>query len=252
MRALLRHPVRVGSRFLWFCVEAGWVAVRYVGCCAFRSGAAGTAARARWLQQGCGRVLRVFGAQVRLESDGPPPASGLLVCNHLSYLDILVFSSITPAVFVSKREIKGWPVVGWFATLAGTLFADRQRRTQVAELARDIRGVLDTGVAVVLFPEGTNSDGTTILPFKSSLLEPATGQAHPLHVGLIRYELDDGDVRSEVCFVGRVVFFMHALNLLGKRSVRASVKFRRIAERSADRKELARQLRAELLRMREG
>jgi len=78
---------------------------------------------------------------------------------------------------------------------------------------------------VVVFPEGTSSDGQTVLPFKSSLLEPATRQIHSLSISLIQYELDDGDAGQDVCYWGDVTFFSHLLNLLSKRTLRASIRF---------------------------
>ena len=137
--------------------------------------------------------------------------------------------------------------MGLLARLGGTLFIDRQRRTHVGEVNSEIQNALDDGALVVVFPEGTSSDGKTILPFKSSLLEPAVQQQHPLAVGCVQYTLADGDAGSEVCYWGDAVFFAHLLNLLSKRSVRASVRFAVVKQHSADRKELALQLHAEVM-----
>jgi len=172
------------------------------------------------------------------------PVRGLLICNHLSYLDILVLSSLTPAVFVSKHDVKYWPVFGQFAILAGTVFVDRTRRFQVGQINDEIAAALKEGALVVLFPEGTSSNGQTLLPFKSSLLEPATDPAWPLAVGWIHYEIDDGDAGEEVCYWGGHTFFPHMLNLLSKRQVRVTVRLAQFPHRSSNRKELAQQLRA--------
>lgn len=198
--------------------------------------------RAAWLQNSSRRVLRVFG--VRCKVSGTIPSTGLLVTNHLSYLDILVLAATTPAVFVSKREVKFWPIFGWFACLAGTIFVNRERRTLVGELNEQIQTALDAGALVVLFPEGTSSNGESVLPFKSSLIEPATQPTHPLSVGWIHYELNDGDVGEEICYWRDMTFFPHAVNLLGKRCVRAFICFAPVQHRSADRKQLALQLHA--------
>lgn len=79
-----------------------------------------------WLQNSSRRLLRVF--RIETQFTGDIPSSGLLVCNHLSYLDIVVLAAITPCVFVAKREVKKWPVFGWFARLAGTVFVHREQR----------------------------------------------------------------------------------------------------------------------------
>ena len=110
---------------------------------------------------------------------------------------------------------------------------------------------MNQNALVVLFPEGTSTNGQTLLPFKSSLLEPATNPAWPLAIGWIHYEIDDGDASNEVCYWGDHTFFPHMLNLLSKRRVRATVRFGEFSRRNSDRKELAQQLRAEILALKE-
>jgi 1-acyl-sn-glycerol-3-phosphate acyltransferase len=249
MKALLAHPLRVTGRLLWLACEFALAGLGHVCLCAFRSNDAVPAARASWLQRSSRRALRIFGLKPQVS--GTIPSSGLLVCNHLSYLDILVLAACAPAVFVAKCEVKHWPLFGWFARLAGTIFVNREKRTQVGRLTDEIETVLNRGVLVILFPEGTSSGGQTVLPFKSSLLEPAARQTHPLSAGLIQYDLDDGDVAEEVCYWKDMTLVPHLVNLLSKRRVRASVRFAQLREGSADRKQLARQLHAEVVRLKE-
>ncbi len=247
MKGLRRHPLRVTGRLLWFGGEVLLAVFDFLLHCAFRPPQTALAARAAWLQRAARRCLRIFKLQPQVA--GPVPARGLLIGNHLSYLDILVLASLTPTVFVSKRDIKFWPVIGWLAGLAGTLFVDRERRTRVGQTNEEIRKALDDGALVVLFPEGTSSDGRTVLPFKSSLLEPATQHIHPLSIALIQYQLEAGEVGEEVCYWGDMTFLPHLLNLLGQRSVQASVHLAPFQQNIGDRKELARSLQAEILRM---
>ena len=246
MNALFRHPVRVPARLLWLIVEFIFAAINYARWCGF--GNASGAKRALWLQRSSRRILRIFKTEIR--TAGTIPKSGLLVSNHLSYVDILVIASVTPAMFVAKREVRGWPVFGFFAKLGGTVFVDRERRTRVGQTTDEIESALKEGALVVLFPEGTSSDGQTVLPFKSSLLEPAAQSNHPLFIGLIQYRLDDGDVGEEICYWRDMVFFPHLINLASKRAIRASVRFAPADRGGMDRKELARQLRAGILRLR--
>jgi 1-acyl-sn-glycerol-3-phosphate acyltransferase len=192
-------------------------------------------------------MLRIFRIETQLT--GNIPSNGLLVCNHLSYLDILILGSLTPCVFVAKREVRHWPVLGWFATLAGTVFVHREKRTRAARSVAEIGAALRTGALVVLFPEGTSSGGATVLPFKSSLLESAAQQSHPLTAGLLAYELADGDASEEVCYWKDMTLVPHLINLCSKRTVHAAVHFNHLGEGHADRKQLARQLHAEVLRM---
>jgi 1-acyl-sn-glycerol-3-phosphate acyltransferase len=215
--------------------------------CAFRKNNS-RARRAAWLQRHCRRALRIFPLQP--EVAGPVPSCGLLISNHLGYLDILVLGAIAPAVFVSKREVKFWPVFGQCAQLAGTLFVDRARRMRVGEVNRDIQNALDGGALVVLFPEGTSSNGQGVLPFKTALLEPAARSSLPLTVACIQYTLDDGDAGGEICYWGDHTFFPHLLHLLGKCRLRAAVRFAEFPRTgAADRKQLARELREEILKL---
>jgi 1-acyl-sn-glycerol-3-phosphate acyltransferase len=249
MQGLSKHPFRVAGRLLWFGFEVLEAVFVYLLWCMFGSENSRRRARALWLQRTARQVGRIF--QLELQSVGAIPSSGLLVCNHLSYIDILALASLAPAMFVAKREVKSWPVMGLLAQLGGTLFIDRQRRTHVGEVNGEIQTALKDGALVILFPEGTSSDGKTILPFKSSLLEPATQQKHPLAVGHIQYSLADGNPGEEVCYWGDAVFFPHLLNLLSKRSVRATVQFQQIRSHGSDRKVLAQQLHAALTELKD-
>lgn len=249
MNGFRRHPLRVITKLGRLAVAIFISLLDYLFRCAFCRPETRRAARAAWLHRSTGRTLRFF--QFEIQATGPIPSRGLLICNHLSYLDILVLSSITPAVFVSKHDVKYWPVFGQFAVLAGTVFVNRDRRFQVSHVNDEIANALNQGALVVLFPEGTSTNGQTLLPFKSSLLEPATNPAWPVAVGWIHYEIDDGDASEEVCYWGDHTFFPHMLNLLSKRRVRATVRFGQFPQRNGDRKELAQRLREEILALKE-
>jgi lyso-ornithine lipid O-acyltransferase len=200
--------------------------------------------RARWLHRICRRVLRVFAVQSTVLA--AVPARGLLVANHLSYLDIVLLGALTPCVFVAKSEVKGWPVFGWFARMAGTVFVNRNNRRDAARVNEAIRSALRSGALVVLFPEGTSSDGSMVLPFKSSLLEAAIGERVPITVAALGYELSDGDTRAEVCYWGEHTLVPHLIKLLSKREVKALVAFSEVTNTWRDRKKLAVQLHREV------
>jgi len=246
MTGLLAHPLRVTGRLLWLAAELSLAGLSFLlGSLPGGPGHSRRERQAFWLQRGCRRVLRLLHVEVQVTGD--VPAEGLLVSNHLSYLDILVLSSLTPALFVAKREVKTWPVFGWLAACGGTLFIDRDRRHDVARLNQEIKNVLGERVVLVIFPEGTSSDGQTVLPFKSSLLEPAAQANHTLTVSRLSYALSDGKVEDEVCYWRDMTMLPHMLNLLSKRRIEASVSFNRIPEGSNDRKELAKQMHAAVL-----
>jgi 1-acyl-sn-glycerol-3-phosphate acyltransferase len=239
--------IRAAVRLVWFVFELGVVVLNYFLTAAWAGPQTARAARAAWLHRASRRHLRIFHCTTTVT--GPIPKAGLLVSNHLSYFDILVLSAITPAVFVSKAEVRGWPIFGWLATIAGSIFIERERRTHVGQVNREIANALADGVLVVVFPEGTSTNGEELLPFRSSLLEPIAAGTLPLAVGCLRYELDDGDPRNDVCYWGDHSFFPHLIRLLGRRQVRAKVRFGTFQQTTHDRKELAEQLHAAVLKL---
>jgi 1-acyl-sn-glycerol-3-phosphate acyltransferase len=205
------------------------------------------AARTEWLHRWCRFACRVLG--IRVTTHGAMPRSGLLVCNHLSYLDIIVLSSIRPCIFVAKRDVVEWPLFGWLAHAAGTIFVDRQRPLATAFAVTRVRVAIATGLPVVLFPEGTSSDGSTVLPFKSSLLESAVQLGCPVGTAAIAYSLDQGSVADEVCYWRDMTLVPHLLNLFFKREIRSKCSFSYPKIRVGNRKEIARALRDEVVSM---
>jgi 1-acyl-sn-glycerol-3-phosphate acyltransferase len=117
------------------------------------------------------RVLcKVLGIAVRVEGEPVRDRPVLFVSNHVSWADILVIGSIMPIAFVSKAEVGNWPLVGVTARLQRTVFVDRSRRQQTGDAIAEMVQRLQSGVSVVLFAEGTSSDGNRVLPFRSALI----------------------------------------------------------------------------------
>ena len=202
-------------------------------------------ARTEWLHRWSRFASRVVG--IRVTTNGSMPRSGLLVCNHLSYLDVIVLSSIQPCVFVAKRDVAAWPLFGWLARAAGTVFVDRENRFSSPAVVDLIRGAISGGSIVVLFPEGTSSDGSTVLPFKSALLEAAAQLRCPVATAAIAYELNQGSVADEVCYWRDMTLVPHLLNLFFKHEIRAKYSFSPAKVRAGNRKEIARELRDEIV-----
>lgn len=124
------------------------------------------------------RVCRLLGIRLHIEGEIPKNAPVLIVSNHVSWLDIPVLSAVAPVSFIAKREVGSWPFVSWLARLQRTIFVDRTRRTDLPKVAAAMQGRLAQGDTLILFAEGTSSDGNRVLPFKSSLLAiAATGGA---------------------------------------------------------------------------
>jgi 1-acyl-sn-glycerol-3-phosphate acyltransferase len=181
---------------------------------------------------------------------GTVSTRGFLVSNHLSYLDILVLGAMFPCVFVSKYEVRNWPLFGWFARLAGTVFIRRDKRSDVARASGEITKALNEDGLVVLFPEGTSSGGETVLPFKPALFSSVVDHPGSISCASIEYSLDDGRVADEVCYWRDMTLLPHLLNLLGKKRVWVRVALMPYASdpmTALDRKDLARRLHAQVL-----
>ena len=117
------------------------------------------------------RFLLALGG-VRVHASGGPALQRplLLVANHVSWLDIVTLTALAPVRFVSKAEVRSWPLIGWLARLQRSVFIDRGDRSTVAGKASEVVEALRAGDLVVIFPEGTTSDGRRVLFFKSGLL----------------------------------------------------------------------------------
>ena len=241
--------IRTAGRLCWFLWELVVVILNYFLTAARAPKEKQRLERAAWLSRSSRRHLKIFGYSASVSGD--IPRRGLLICNHLGYLDVLAISAVTPAVLVSKAEVRNWPLFGWFAVISGTVFVDRERRTQVGEVNREIEAALADGALVVLFPEGTSSNGEIVRPFRTSLLEPAAHGSHEISVGWIHYELEDGDARQEVCYWGDHAFLPHLLNMFGKKKIRATVRFAKFQRATDDRKVLAVQLRDAVVALKE-
>jgi 1-acyl-sn-glycerol-3-phosphate acyltransferase len=178
--------------------------------------------RALWLHASCAAILRRMG--VRLESRGPRPSRGLIGSNHLSYLDILAYAAAAPCIFVSRSDVERWPVFGWCARVSGTIFIDRRSRASTEHVARQMGEALAANVPILLFPEGTSTDGSSVLRFHPSLLEPAIRQEQEITAAAIAYRLRGG-IERDMCWFGDARFVPHLLRSLGRSGVVAEIEF---------------------------
>jgi lyso-ornithine lipid O-acyltransferase len=204
--------------------------------------------RARWLHGAASRVAKALG--IRSIVHGQPPSQGLVVSNHLSYLDIVIISSVMPCFFVSKSEVQRWPYFGEAARSGGTIFIDRNSRASTAEVAAQIAERLKLPIPVLLFPEGTSSDGTQVLRFHSSLFEPAIAAQAPVTPAAVRYRLEAGCPERDLCWFDDSAFLAHLWKTLGYAGFSAEVTFGE-PRRYSDRREAARSTHDEVAAMRE-
>jgi len=178
--------------------------------------------RARWVQYTCKRVLRSM--DIRCETEGPIPTHGLVVANHLSYLDIVILSAAMPCFFVAKRELKSWPFFGKAAREGGTVFIDRSSLASAEAVAGVMSQRLKLSMPVLLFPEGTSTDGK-MRRFHGRLFEPAIAAGAPVTAASIRYVTNDGTPERELCWFGDAAFGPHLLKTLNSRGFRAVLRF---------------------------
>lgn len=190
-----------------------------------------------------GGTVRIMGVAWSTEGT-PPPVAGLVVSNHLSYLDIFLLSAALRTRFLSKAEVANWPVMGLVARTSGTLFVDRERRRDLPRVVAEIQGVLERGQGVVFFPEGTSSPGREVLPFKPSLFEVAIRTGATVYCASLTYSTPPTDppAHMAVCWWGDMEFIGHLFQLLRIPRTRARIVFAPETldpSESKDRKDLA-------------
>lgn len=210
------------------------------------------------------QVCRLFGIRLHIEGSIAQDKPVLLVSNHTSWLDITVLSAVAPVSFVAKKEVSRWPFVSWLAKLQRSVFVDRERRSAVGETTNEIMARLAMGDTVVLFAEGTSSDGNRVLPFKTSLFAAAkpTAKAGGEAIdnkGVVVQTLSlvytrlhgvpiNRSARPIVGWFGDMEMQSHAWALLkaGPLDVRIRIGAPIALEAFADRKDLARRSEAEI------
>jgi len=205
---------------------------------------------AEWLRETCTRGLAAIHAELQVQ--GTPPTRGMIVSNHLSYLDILCYSAATPCVFVSKAEVEEWPIFGKYARWSGSVFVRRHDRGDAARANASVGESLLNGVPVVLFPEGTTTDGHRVLRFHSTMLQPAIDTGAPITACSIHYELDDGDPSRDVAWWGDMTLLPHVWKLMSKQTIRARIVFGTPFIPHGGRKELSHVLHEQVVRLGRG
>ena len=195
-----------------------------------------------WIHGWCRRIVRALGIECHV--DGLLPESGAVVCNHLSYLDILLFSSVQPFIMVAKTEVRRWPLFGWLTAQAGTVYVERGGGPATyPAVNRAMAEAYASGLPVLFFPEGTTTDGTFpesgVMPFRRGLFHSVLNGDVPLRVAGLRYSLTEenpgASVGDDICWWGDAEFVPHLVGLLGLRGVRADIRFGDEVRERADR-----------------
>ena len=185
----------------------------------------GTTSRDRAIGWWARRLLRVLG--VRLNAQSPPalPDGALLVCNHVSWLDIYLIMATCRVHFVSKSEVRDWPVVGWLAHTTGTLFLQRGRRADTARINAEMRALMQSGAWVAVFPEGTTSDGQSLRRYLPSLLQPAVELDCPVLPAALRYRTLDGNASLAAAYIDDISLWQSMLRIVSEPGLIAELHF---------------------------
>jgi len=201
--------------------------------------------RERWAKT----MLKGIGIELRIEG-APIDPGALFLANHVSWLDVLLIASLTPAVFVAKSEVRCWPAIGWLAARAETLFVRRASGRSLLEVKNRIAALLLGGRSVAMFPEATTSDGEAVLPFRSGMLQAALDSDRPVQAIAIAYRDEQGGRSSAAAFVDSVSLWRSILAICGAVRITACVAIAApLAPAGRTRKLLARQARGAVAAM---
>ena len=139
------------------------------------------AAKHRRIRLWSQKLLRLCGMRLEVEQHAPLPESGvMLLCNHVSWIDIFAINAWRPVRFVAKAEIRHWPLVGWLCVQTRTIFLQRERRADARRIMHYLSDCLRDGDIITVFPEGTTTDGRSLLPFHANLLQAPVTTGKPV------------------------------------------------------------------------
>lgn len=174
----------------------------------------------------------------------PPRAPYYMVCNHLSYLDMLVLARQAGSIFVSRGDVEQWPFFGFVSKSLYVIFINREDKRDTARVNKLIEETISEDDAIVVFPEGYTSRGVTVNPFRPPLLQPPVDLGIPVHYATISYDTPkSGPSPGLLCSWWRQeTFYMHLLRLLHYRGVTATISFGDQPLSNTDRKALAKEL----------
>lgn len=190
--------LRAAGRLLR-CVGHG---VHGVSIVLLRFGTMPVTERRRYVQWWATKTLRLMGITLRVEG-APVAGSVLLVANHISWLDIMAVHAVCPhARFVSKADVKSWPLMRHLVDAADTLYLERERKRDALRVVHAMADALKAGDTVAIFPEGTTSDGQQLLPFHANLLQAAIATDTPVQPVAIRFSDATHTISRAVEFVG--------------------------------------------------
>jgi 1-acyl-sn-glycerol-3-phosphate acyltransferase len=172
--------------------------------------------RRRILQQWSADMLHILNVRIDIAGDDPLHKlhHGLIVTNHISWLDVFVLNAVVPMRFIAKSEVRRWPVIGWLCARAQTLFLERGKARSAARINVQLVELLQHGECLAVFPEGTTTDGSQVAHFHASLLQPAIDAGAQVHPVAIRYQDSDGTHSTAAAYIDDLSFGASIWNIL--------------------------------------
>lgn len=155
-------------------------------------------------QTWCRQMLWALDIRLALEGGASFAGNGVLICNHISFIDIFVINAYTPTVFVAKSEVATWPLIGRLSTCADTVFIERGRPKAAFLTSAAIRQRLSSGQSVSFFPEGTTSLGETVKPFHAALFQSAIDAEAPVHCLALCYLTRRGALSTAPAYIENI------------------------------------------------
>lgn len=186
---------------------------------------------------------------VRLTIKGQPPVRPfLLFSNHLTYLDPILFFSHLDCTFVAKKEVRSWPIIGFMVYMMGVIFINREQKKDLLRVTDLVDQNINDKQGIVIFPEGTTSDGKQILPIRAPLLQLAFEDGNPLAYCVVTYQTGKGDpdASTHVCWSNHESFGKHVWKFASVKRTYATIHYGEKKLIASNRKELAEQLRKEM------
>lgn len=211
----IRRTIRIFLLFLWFPLASmlgimagigGWGGIKRV-----------TKISRLW---GWG-ISKIIGMKIKVYGDPGNIEGGIIVANHQSYLDIIAHASVFNIRFAPKKEIASWPVLGWVLAISRPIWVNRESKQSSHKTLAEYRETLEHGINLIVYPEGTSSDGAGILPFKSTPFEAVSSGNFKIYPVLIRYIRKPGE--STLCWYGDMTLAPHCWETLGRPSINVEI-----------------------------
>lgn len=202
----------------------------------------GAAGREQRVQRWSRQLVGICGVRMRFDQtqQAAPVSPALIICNHISWLDIFVINTLHSCRFVAKSDIRSWPLIGWLCEHTGTIFIARGRARDVRRIYEGLVKSIHDGERVAFFPEGTTAPQGTVLPFHANLFEAAIEAEVPVQPYAIRYLDADGQLHDAADFVGDMNFVQSVIAIMNSGGMTAElIRLPPISTMGAHRRELA-------------